>query len=150
MPVLYRGSKCGLGTLVLHGQPLNWLLIITVTSLDASRFCRWHSLIKFTRRYSLTCDIHLHSTVLCSSIFCFRYFLLKSNMATLPLVLIYLLPEIKRLTNLSLHRAFWYSHSSFTNRCTFIKTLITICIKLDGSYTFRSTTIIRELAIEPG
>jgi len=24
---------------------------------------------------------------------------------------------------LSLHRAFWYSHSSFTNRCTFIKTL---------------------------
>ena len=31
---------------------------------------------------------------------------------------------------LSLHRAFWYSHSSFTNRCTFIKTLITIYIKI--------------------
>ena len=31
---------------------------------------------------------------------------------------------------ISLHRAFWYSHSSFTNRCTFIKTLITIYIKI--------------------
>ena len=31
---------------------------------------------------------------------------------------------------LSLHRAFWYSHSSFTNSCTFIRTLITICIKI--------------------
>jgi len=31
---------------------------------------------------------------------------------------------------LSLDRAFWYSHSSFTNRCTFIKTLITIYIKI--------------------
>ena len=29
-----------------------------------------------------------------------------------------------------LHRAFWYSHISFTNRCTFIKTLITIYIKI--------------------
>ena len=42
------------------------------------------------------------------------------------------------------------SHSSFIDRCTFIKTLITIYIQLDGSYMFRSTTIIRELAIEPG
>jgi len=41
-------------------------------------------------------------------------------------------------------------HSSFTNRCTFIRTLIKIYIKLDGSYMFRSTTIIVELAIEPG
>jgi len=31
-----------------------------------------------------------------------------------------------------------------------INTLIKIYIKLDGSYMFRSTTIIRELAIEPG
>ena len=31
-----------------------------------------------------------------------------------------------------------------------LKTVITIYIKLDGSYMFRSTTIIRELAIEPG
>jgi len=31
---------------------------------------------------------------------------------------------------LSLHRAFWYSHSSFTNRCTFIKTLIAFYIKI--------------------
>ena len=31
---------------------------------------------------------------------------------------------------LSLQRAFWYTHSSFTNRCTFIKTLITIYIKI--------------------
>ena len=31
---------------------------------------------------------------------------------------------------LLLHRAFWYSHSSFTNRCTFIKTLIEIYIKI--------------------
>jgi len=31
---------------------------------------------------------------------------------------------------LSLHRAVWYSHSSFTNRCTFIKTLIKIYIKI--------------------
>ena len=30
---------------------------------------------------------------------------------------------------LSLRRAFWYSHSSFTNRCTFVKTLIKIYIK---------------------
>ena len=30
----------------------------------------------------------------------------------------------------SSHRTFWYSHSSFTNRCTFIKTLITIYIKV--------------------
>ena len=51
---------------------------------------------------------------------------------------------------LSLHRTFWYSHSSFTNRCTFINTLIKIYIELDGSYMFRSTAIIRELAIEPG
>ena len=51
---------------------------------------------------------------------------------------------------LSLHRAFWYSHSSFTNKCTFIKTLITIYIKLDSSYMFRYMTIIRELAIGPG
>jgi len=28
--------------------------------------------------------------------------------------------------------------------------LITISLKLDGSYMFRSTTIIRELAIVPG
>ena len=48
---------------------------------------------------------------------------------------------------LSLYRAFWYSHSSFTNRCTFIKTLIKIYI--NGSYMFRSTTIIKELEIEP-
>jgi len=41
------------------------------------------------------------------------------------------------------------SHSSFTNRCKFIQTLITIYIKLDGSYMFQSTTIIRELVIEP-
>ena len=31
---------------------------------------------------------------------------------------------------LSLRRAFRYSHSSFTNRCTFIATLITIYIKI--------------------
>jgi len=37
-----------------------------------------------------------------------------------------------------------------TNRCTFINILIKIYIKLDGSYMFRSTTIIRELAIDPG
>jgi hypothetical protein len=42
-----------------------------------------------------------------------------------------------------------HAHSSFTNRCTFIRALITIYIKLYGSYMFRSTTIIRELAIEP-
>ena len=42
------------------------------------------------------------------------------------------------------------SHSSFTYRCTFISTLIIIYIKLYGSYMFRSTTIITELAIEPG
>jgi hypothetical protein len=42
------------------------------------------------------------------------------------------------------------SYSSFTNRCTFINVLIKIYIKLDGSYMFRSTTIIRELAIDPG
>jgi len=51
------------------------------------------------------------------------------------------------LTSLKIYN---YSHSSFTNRRTFIKTLITIYIKLDISYMFRSTTIIRELAIEPG
>ena len=38
----------------------------------------------------------------------------------------------------------------FTNRCTFIRTFITIYVKLDGCYMFRSTTIIRELATEPG
>jgi len=27
---------------------------------------------------------------------------------------------------LSLHRAFWYSHSSFTNRCTFIRLQFTL------------------------
>jgi len=42
-----------------------------------------------------------------------------------------------------------FTHS-FTNRCTFIKTLIKIYIKLDGCYMFHSTAIIRELAIEPG
>ena len=31
---------------------------------------------------------------------------------------------------LLLHRTFWYSYSSFTNRCTFIKILITIYIKI--------------------
>ena len=31
---------------------------------------------------------------------------------------------------LSLHRAFWYLHSSFTNRCTFIRSLIIIYIKI--------------------
>ena len=40
--------------------------------------------------------------------------------------------------------------SSFTNKCTFIKTLMKIYIKLNGSYMFRPTTIIRELAIESG
>jgi len=43
-----------------------------------------------------------------------------------------------------------HSHNSFKNRCTFIKTFITIYTKLDDSYVFRSTTIIRELAIELG
>ena len=36
----------------------------------------------------------------------------------------------KILFFISLHRAFWYSHSSFTNRCTFIKTLIKIYIEV--------------------
>jgi len=40
--------------------------------------------------------------------------------------------------------------SSFTNRCTIIKTLIKFTLKLGGSYMFRSMTIIRELAFEPG
>jgi len=31
---------------------------------------------------------------------------------------------------LSLYRAFWYSHSSFTDRCTIIKTSIKIYIKI--------------------
>jgi len=42
------------------------------------------------------------------------------------------------------------SHSSLTNRCTFIETLIKFTLKLDGSYMFPSTTVLGELAIEPG
>jgi len=42
------------------------------------------------------------------------------------------------------------THSSFTNRWTYTKTLIKFTLELYGSYTFRFTTIIRELAIEPG
>jgi len=41
-------------------------------------------------------------------------------------------------------------YTSFANRCTFINPLIRIYITLDGFCMFRSTTIIRELAIEPG
>ena len=47
----------------------------------------------------------------------------------------------------SLITKFYYS--SFTNRCTFIELWLKFTLKLDGSYMFRSTTIIRELAIEP-
>jgi len=50
----------------------------------------------------------------------------------------------------SLHQQLGQSRSSFINRCTFIKTLIKFTLKLGASYMFRSTTIIRELAIEPG
>ena len=38
--------------------------------------------------------------------------------------------SLKLLFFLSLHRAFWYSHSSFTNRCACIETLIKIYIKV--------------------
>ena len=38
--------------------------------------------------------------------------------------------KLDTLQFLSLHRVFWYLHSSFTNKCTFIKTLITIYIKV--------------------
>ena len=41
----------------------------------------------------------------------------------------------------------------YVNKCkqsrSYLKHLV-ISLKLDGSYMFRSTTIIRELAIEPG
>ena len=69
-------STCGFGTLLLPGQSLNWLFIITVTSLDASRVCRYHSLTKFTCRYSLTCDTFTFYCTL--SPFYFRYFLLMN------------------------------------------------------------------------
>jgi len=53
---------------------------------------------------------------------------------------------------LSLHRAFWYSHSSFTNKIHthLLKLWLQLTLKLCGSYIFWSTTIIRELTIEPG
>jgi len=41
-------------------------------------------------------------------------------------------------------------HSSFTNICTFIKPRLKFTLKLDGSYMFRSTIVIRELATGSG
>jgi len=91
----------------------------------------WGHSVSFFRRCSLNSYFSLHLclgfpyglfyTGFVTTLFNFR---LRSSFIR-TLVIIYFLFYV-----LSLHRALWYSHSLFTNRCTFIKTLITIYIKI--------------------
>jgi len=49
-----------------------------------------------------------------------RSSLTRSSCKCLFCIILQWMKHIRKLKFLSLHRAFWYSHSSFTDRCTFI------------------------------